>query len=231
VERLPDSFVATREALHRVAEKIVASARKPHNEIALRPTPGGFGTPEFEFEGDRLQVRVEGTDLVLARGDDVTRARLTTLADAGALLGPKLLPDGLPTDSTPLGVDPPSATVLAEFYDLASRALAGFESSLPGNAAASDTNLWPEHFDLALEAGAEDAGMRANFGASPGDALHEQPYLYVGPWSDEVEGELWDAKGFTGAELGYADLRAADDAESAAVDFFRSRFEALAAAG
>ncbi|MGH2924440.1 MAG: hypothetical protein ACRDK1_00550 [Solirubrobacterales bacterium] len=229
MEKLPDSFVATREALHRVAEEIVAPARKPHNEIALRPTSGGFGTPEFEFEGDRLQVRVEGVDLVLARGGDVTRAPLTSLADAGVLLGPKLLPDGLPTDDAPLGIDPAAAAVLADFYDLARRALAGFESSLPEDAAASDTNLWPEHFDLAFEAGAEDAGMRANFGASPGDELHAKPYLYVGPWTAEVEGELWDATGFTGAELDYADLLAADDAESAAVDFFRSRFETLAA--
>ena len=42
---LPPAFVATRRALHRVAEELVAPARKPHNEIALRPTPRGFGTP------------------------------------------------------------------------------------------------------------------------------------------------------------------------------------------
>ena len=51
---LPEAFAATREALHRVAEQIVAPARKPHNEIALTPTPGGFGTPPFEYEGRAL---------------------------------------------------------------------------------------------------------------------------------------------------------------------------------
>jgi hypothetical protein len=31
---LPESFGATRNALHRVAGELVAPARKPHNEIA-----------------------------------------------------------------------------------------------------------------------------------------------------------------------------------------------------
>ncbi len=227
---LPDSFATTREALHRVAEEVVAPARKPQNEIALRQTPHGFGTPVFEFDEERVQVRVEGADLVLERGDHSTRAPLTSLADAGALLGARLLPDGLPTDSSPLDIDPAAAGALADFYELASRALDGFKSSLRGDADASDTNLWPEHFDIAFEAGGEGAGRRANYGASPGDDSHDQPYLYVGPWTAKVEGEMWNATGFTGAELGYSDLLDAEDAERAAVDFFRSGFEGIAAA-
>jgi hypothetical protein len=230
VKALPDSFASTREALHRVAEEVVAPARKPHNEIALRQTPNGFGTPEFEFDGERVQVRVEGTDLVLQRGDHTIRAPLTSLADAGALLGTKLLPDGLPTDSSPLDIDPAAAAALADFYELASRALARLGSSLPDDADVSDINLWPEHFDIAFEAGAEEAGRRANYGGSPGDDEHEQPYLYAGPWTAEVEGELWNATGFTGAELGYSDLLDAEDAERAALDFFRTRFDEIASA-
>src|ERR671935_484321 len=80
---LPGTFAATRDALHRFAERIVAPARKPHNEIALRQTPGGFGTPRFEFEGRLMQVRVEGSELVLSRDGDEARTRLTSLADAG----------------------------------------------------------------------------------------------------------------------------------------------------
>jgi hypothetical protein len=87
LELLPDSFVATREGLHRVAEQLVAPARKPHNEIALRPTPGGFGTPEFEFERRRTQVRMEGIELVLTRDHEIARAPLRSLAAGGALLG------------------------------------------------------------------------------------------------------------------------------------------------
>src|SRR5918995_1268692 len=83
---LPRTFVATRDALHRVAAELVAPARKPHNEIALRQIPGGFGTPEFEFEGRRTQVRVEEIELVLTRDGDDDRAELRSLAAAGALL-------------------------------------------------------------------------------------------------------------------------------------------------
>jgi hypothetical protein len=57
--------------LHRVAEQIVAPARKPDNEIALVATPGGFGTPEFDYAGRRQQVRVEGAELVHRSGDAV----------------------------------------------------------------------------------------------------------------------------------------------------------------
>ena len=61
---LPVSFPVTVAALHRVAEDIVAPARKPDNEIALYATPGGFGTPVFEYGGAAQQVRVEGAELV-----------------------------------------------------------------------------------------------------------------------------------------------------------------------
>ena len=85
--------------------------------------------------------------------------------------------------------------------------------------------LWPEHFDIAIELGAE--GSRANYGVSPGDADHAEPYLYVGPWTAPPAGELWNAQGFPGAELTYSDLIAAAEPRAAALDFFRTRKEAL----
>ena len=78
LQPLPPTFATTVAALHRVAEEIVAPARKPDNEIALIATPGGFGTPEFEHAGRRRQVRVEGAELV----HDEQRTPLTTLEDA-----------------------------------------------------------------------------------------------------------------------------------------------------
>ena len=228
---LPETFAATRDALHRVAEELVAPARKPHNEIALRQTPGGFGTPEFEFEGRPMRVRVEGAQLVLARGDDEDRADLTSIAAAGALLGPQLLPDGVPDDDSPLGIDPVAADRLADFYALAAEALTRAKSGLGADDDPSDTNLWPEHFDIAFEAGSESEGMRANYGASPGDRDHAEPYVYVGPWSASTNGDLWNATAFNGAELSYAELRAADDPIAEAVEFMRSRHEALTGAG
>jgi hypothetical protein len=231
LEPLPGSFATTRDALHRVAEELVAPARKPHNEIALRQTAGGFGTPEFELEGQRLQVRVEGSELVLSRDDEEERAELTTIADAAKLLGPELLPDGVPEDRTRLEIDSEAAERLADYYAFAAAILERSRVELPAEAQPSDLSLWPEHFDIAFEAGDDGGGRRANYGASPGDGDHPEPYLYVGPWTAEVSGELWNATGFNGAELGYAELRAADESERTALEFFRSRFEALAGPG
>jgi hypothetical protein len=230
LQPLPESFAATRDALHRVAEVIVAPARKPHNEIALRQTPGGFGTPPFDFDGKRMQVRVEGAELVLAVDGEETRTRLTTLADAGGFLGTGLLPDGVPDDTGSLGIDPPAANRLGDFFAFSAEVLERFREGLPSDAEPSEINLWPEHFDIALEAGSEAADRRANYGASPGDEHHPQPYVYVGPWTAVAEGELWNARGFAGAELSYADLLAADDQEAAALELLQSRFAALTGA-
>jgi hypothetical protein len=229
LQPLPQTFPATRDALHRVAEELVAPARKPHNEIALRQTPGGFGTPEFEFEGRRTQVRVEGIELVLARDGEEERAELTAIAAGGALLGPGLLPDRLPDDDSPLDLDPAAAGRLADFYAFAAEALERAKSELGPDDDPSGTNLWPEHFDIAFEAGPDAAGKRANYGASPGDDDHAEPYVYVGPWSASTDGDLWNATAFNGAELGYGDLVAAGDSVAMAVDFMRSRHAALAA--
>jgi len=229
LEPLPDSFVATREALHRVAEQLVAPARKPQNEIALSPTPGGFGTPEFEFGGERLQVRVEGIELVLTRDGEVARAPLRSLAAGAALLGPGLLPDGMTEDETPLRLDPEAAGVLADFYAFAAGVLQRVKEGMGPDDEPTETILWPEHFDVAFEAVPEASGGRATYGASPGDDDHDEPYLYVLPWS-EASGELWQAVGFTGAELGYGDLRVADDPAEAAYEFMRARYEALTGA-
>jgi hypothetical protein len=229
LEPLPNSFVTTRESLHRVAEQLVAPARKPRNEIALHPTPGGFGTPGFEFEGGRLQVRVEGIELVLSRDGDVDRAPLTSLAAGAALLGSALLPDGMPDDETPLELDPDAAGVLADFYAFAADVLGRVKESMGPADEATETILWPEHFDVAFEAGPEAAGGQGAYGASPGDDDHDQPYVYVLPWS-EVTGELWQATGFKGAELGYGDLLGASDPAETAYEFMRTRYEELTGA-
>jgi hypothetical protein len=229
LEPLPGTLVATRDSLHRVAEQIVAPARKPHNEIALTWTPGGFGTPPFEFEGRSLQVMVDGAELVVVEDGAERRAPLTTLAEAARFVGADLFPDGASTEDTPLDMDPEAARGLGELYGFAAAGLARVRDELPAEAAASDINLWPEHFDIAFEAGDESAGQRANYGVSPGDENHDEPYAYVGPWSGAVEGELWNATGFTGAELGYGELVVASEPEAALVDFMLARAEALAA--
>jgi hypothetical protein len=82
VKPLPPEFAATVAALHRVAEEIVAPARKPDNEIALCSTPGGFGTPPFEFRGEERQVRVEADELVYRVGAEERRSAIASLSIA-----------------------------------------------------------------------------------------------------------------------------------------------------
>jgi hypothetical protein len=203
---LPPTFASTVAALHRVAEQIVAPARKPDNEIALTATPGGFGTPVFEFDGVEQQVRVDGTDLVYER-----RIPLRSLETARHLVA-TLVPESLSAEA--LAVDPEAAARLADWYALGAAVLGEF--------ADATATLWPEHFDIAIDLD------QVNYGFSPGDEHHAEPYAYVGPWSAEVSGELWNATGFRGAELSYSDLYAAADPHAAALEFFTTRREALA---
>ena len=53
--------------------------------------------------------------------------------------------------------------------------------------------LWPEHFDLAVDVGTQRG--RANLGVSPGDAACPVPYAYVGPWDEGRPGDpaFWNA--------------------------------------
>ena len=214
---LPPTFAATVAALHSVAEQIVAPARKPDNEIALEATPGGFGTPVFDHDGVRQQVRVDGVDLVRTAGGEQRHSGLTTLEEARQLVA-DLVPGG-PLSGEPLNVDPEAAERLADWYAFGAATLEAI-----ADATATPVRLWPEHFDLAIEMGDE----RANYGFSPGDEQHPEPYAYVGPWTAELSGDLWQAHGFRGAELTYAELLAAPDQRAAALHFFTSRKEALA---
>jgi hypothetical protein len=199
------TFAATREALHRVAEHVVSPARvaATGHEIALTVTPGGFGTPPFPDGGG---VRVDGTELVVrdAAGTE-RRAPLRSLAAAAALAG-------VTADDAPLDVDAAAAARLAEFYAFAQRVLEILHAEAREP---SPIHLWPEHFDLAFDAG------EVNYGASPGDADHDEPYLYVGPWTAPAPGPLWNATGFPGAELTWP------VGEDVALAFFRERRDAL----
>lgn len=226
LDPLPPTFAETREGLHRLAEGVIAPARKPENEIALFARPGGFGTRPFDFEGAQWEVRTDGAELVVEAGSEERRAPITTLRAAGELAR-ELLDDESELDSTPLAVDEAAAWSLAAWYAFGDGVLSTLLDGAGEADGGSPVHLWPEHFDIAIELGAADGGHRANYGLSPGDENHAEPYLYVGPWSGDVEGELWNAEGFTGAELSYAELIAADDQRRLAIDFCRRRKEAL----
>jgi hypothetical protein len=219
LEPLPASFATTRDGLHILAEHVIAPARyRVDGHIGLVPAPGGFGTPAF---GDKERVRVDGPEVVHERPGSTTRMPITTAEAAAEFIGVPLgAPANLYTPATtvvpdaPLGVDGAGARAFAswlEFVAACLRELAPFSPSA--------AQMWPEHFDYACEAGDEDAGTRANFGASPGDADIAEPYLYVGPWDPSKRVGPLAMYSFGGA-CPYTELLAADDPAEAARAFY-----------
>lgn len=238
-DRLPDSlptdFVGTRLALHAVAEHVACPARHAANtKIALRYTIGGFGTPFFWADGDTRQVRVEDGHLVVQDGAGCHHHELTTLgaaADAaGVTLGAstEVFAPSTPADPrAPLEVDHASASLLGAWYGLATSALEQVRADRGPGDPESRVQLWPEHFDLGVDLGAEADRTRVTLGASPGDGPNPEPYLYVLPWAEVDRGGFWDADSFTGAILPYRELVAAEDQRRAAVDFFHRGLDAI----
>ena len=216
----PPDLARTRKALHAVAEHVLAPARvrATGSEIALEATPGGFGTPPFPGGG---RVRAEGAELVVEAADgSERRAPITTVRAAARVAG--LDADELSGDD--LGIDPRAADFLGAFYAFAADELESLRADAEDP---SPIHLWPEHFDIAFDAGDERAGRRATYGASPGDDGHPEPYLYVGPWRTPEPSEIWDAHGFTGAELAWAELVVEPEPRAAALRFWSAARDAL----
>ena len=221
LEPLSPAVAETRESLRRLAAYVLAPARKAVNgKIGLRYTLGGFGTPFF---GHDRQLRVAGAVLVRQEGGEAAAEDITTLKAAAAFAGVELSDDpgvgsdlpGLGDPGAPLTVDRTAADALGRWFGFAASVLEQFRAELKAaGTSASRIQLWPEHFD----AGMNIEGV--NFGCSPGDAEHPEPYVYVGPWNREgLEGEFWNAS--FGAVLPYADLLAVPDQREAALAFLR----------
>jgi hypothetical protein len=222
-----DLFLETLDSLHALAEHVVCGARhRVNGKIGLRYVRGGFGTPFF---GDDEQVRVVGDEIVRTLGDGEQRTPITTLGDAAAFVGTTVgVPGGLFTPTTNgdptrrLLVDERAATALADWYGFATSVLAQLRVDFAGQQP-SLVQIWPEHFDASTEAGDEAAGSRATFGASPGDAEHPQPYLYVSAWApDRIDraDPYWNET--FGASLPYGALLDAPDQRETAFAFYRA---------
>jgi hypothetical protein len=232
MEPVPATLVPTRLALHRLAERVISPARRAANgKIGLRYTRGGFGTPFFG--ADDTQIRVEAHELVVQRAGEERRAPITTLDAAADHVGRSLLPDDVELDDAPLDVDRAASAFLGDWYGFAASVLEELRVGAGKAVDPSRVQLWPEHFDLAVELGREEASSptgspaRAAYGCSPGDENHDEPYIYVAPWVAPPPGELWQATGFTGAAMSYAELLEAPDQRAAALDFLTARLRAL----
>jgi hypothetical protein len=170
-------LVATRRALHGVAELVVAGPQfRTRGSIELRVRPGGFG-------GHLSSVRVDGRDLVWDGGRTPLAGTCRALAAASGQEVSTLAdvyPDGSGVDpDEPLSFDAEALELLLGWFVRADAALRAF-------APEAEPILWPEHFDVGL------AVDEVNYGGSPGDATHTGPYAYVGPWTTR-EGEFWNA--------------------------------------
>lgn len=206
----PERLAATRVALHRLAEHVISPTRQRANgKIGLRWTRGGFGTPYF---GNDVQIRVAGDVLTVQIGGREQQGRLVTLKDAAEFVGFDLTRQDAAYDSSPLDVDVAASRWLGDMFGFGTSVLEQLRAEAPAGSEPSRVQLWPEHFDLAVEIGDEAAGRRAGYGISPGDDETPEPYLYVTPWASE---------GYESAPL-RAILDAPDQRE-AALAFFRAR--------
>ena len=223
--RVPAGLTETRRSLHALARRVIGPVRERANEHpGLRWTRGGFGTPFF---GADAQVRVENGVLVVQSRFRERRAPLTTLGDAAELIGFDLNGDETELRAAPLTVDHDAARFIGSFLGFATNVLEQLRADVPPEYEPSRVELWPHSFDLVVEVGLEHAGRRAAFGASLGDLHHDAPYLFVTPLDLRPTGELWQAWSFSGAELTYRELREASDQRACALEFLRSRIEAL----
>ncbi|HEX7097324.1 MAG TPA: hypothetical protein VF183_15665 [Acidimicrobiales bacterium] len=228
---VPTGYAACREALHVLAFYVISPARRAVNQrIGLRWTKGGFGTPFF---GDDTQVRVEGTRLVVQTASGVRFDEITTLRRAGHLVdrtpnpadrGELDAPEMPPLDA-PLRVDEATVAFLDAWFGFGPSVLEQLRVDLPHDT--SLVQLWPEHFDVAVELGHEP-DRRATHGFSPGDAHHPEPYVYVSAWSPvDRRNPFWNDTAFNGASLSFADLASAGDQRARALEFLHAGYDAL----
>ena len=219
----PPDLARTREALHAVAEQVLAPARvrATGSEIALRGHARRLRhAPASPPAG---VVRVQGAELVVEAADGgERRAPITTVRAAARLAG--LDADELPDDA--LDVDPPwprSSSAPSTPSPTPSSRACGADAEDP-----SPIHLWPEHFDLAFDAGDEAAGSARP--TAPRRATRSTP----SPTSTSRRGarpprpRSGTPTGFTGAELAWADLVIDADPGAAALDFWRAARDALA---
>jgi hypothetical protein len=218
----PQAFATTRASWHALAEHVLARARwEATGHIGLRADPEGVATPYY---GDECRALLTVAGIEREQYGERAVAPITTLAAAAAWID---VTPGAPRDvytrTTPfepdarLSVDTGATHLLAQWYAFAKDVLDRWRAEHRGDEP-SLVQLWPEHFDVAVELGNADAGARANYGASPGDAAIAEPYLYVGPWTmDGRDDPFWNQP--WGAALPYSALGAAPDPTLVAASF------------
>ena len=169
----------TRKSLHVVAELLLAGPQfEQSKSIELQVASGGFGTtqpPDLRVDGSALVVG--GRRLGL---HGRTTAELAGEAGVSVRSLRDVYADGPDLDEgARLDVDDVAALEIARAFELGDEALAQL-------APERKRVLWPEHFDVGIDV------EEVNYGVSPGDAAHQEPYAYVGPWSFDEQSPASD---------------------------------------
>jgi hypothetical protein len=190
---VPTAWDPTRESLHMVAEHVLAAAEHAETgQIRLKYVPGGFETLD-PMPGDRRLGVVEGR-LTIMDTAGLRSEALTTLRAAARAVGiaaglsPSVYPPATElSPDRPLTISPEVVTLIADWFGTGDEALRLFADRI-GSGPVQPV-LWPEHFDLAITIDG------VNYGASPGDAHVDDPYLYVGPHSGPPRrDDFWNAE-------------------------------------
>lgn len=229
---LPRGYDSTRRTLHQLAYFVVAPARHAANgKIGLRYTHRGFGTPFF---GASRQSRVED-GVIVSQSEVVDSLPITTLSQACEVFDlpyrERWFDEGFRDPPTPIAPDEPlevdaeSATAVGEWFGFGASVLEQTRRTT-GAVGVSRVQLWPEHFDLAIEMGSPPS--RASYGASPGDDHHPEPYLYISAWgSIDRSNAFWNDANFSGSSLPYRQLLEAEDQRATALAFFDEGYRIL----
>jgi hypothetical protein len=232
LQPLPPGYVETVVAVNQIAFFAIAPARYTANgKVGLRYTYRGFGTPFF---GNYEQVRIEADQLVVQERDSVRNTVITTTRAATEFIGvpyqgtwgPKWQDPPTPTDpDQELKVDIGAVAIASNIIGFAFSVLEQLRyESLTQEP--SRVQLWPEHFDAAVEIGDADRGRRAAFGVSPGYAAHPEPFVYVSPWEkSNLDDPYWNAAFFGGSILEYSQLLRAEDQRQTALEFLSQGLE------
>ncbi len=229
-----DTFAQSRDHLHQLAFFAISPARyAAAGRMGLEPTPGGFGTPEFEGR----VARVEGSQLVHTVGEDIATQQISTIREGATFFGVQYEPEWFadfhdplqPMDpDVPLVVNPADTLAIGEWLAFGFEVLNRLRETGNEEDDVSEAQIWPEHFDGATELGNPDEGQRASYGVSPGDGAHPEPYIYVAAWGEiDRADSYWNDEAFNGASLSYSELAGSADPRQAALDFFVTGYRIL----